>query len=191
MKLDILLFGGRGSKSNSKSVGSIGGGESDAIFDYTTSKYVDINNNLRNGGNGGENSDIVKNIDSAINKSTIKSGTTLYRGTSTEALGLNKSVRDLSADDIKSLVGKNIADKAYVSTSLKKNVADNFAGRSNNVDGKVNMIITTKGNKRGLEVGSNSNFGNKEKEIILPRGASLKVTKAQKRTGQLYVYLEY
>lgn len=198
MKLDIQLFGGRGASSSkrtktNKASGGLTDSEKEAIFDYTTSRYQSINESLRSGGSGNtkEDKEIVKELDKAINKSELKNGATLYRGSSVESVGLEKHVRNLTTQDVKSLVGKEITNKAYTSTTTSKQVSERFSGRSEKYDGTVNWVITAKGRKKGLDVGKNSNFGDKEKEVILPRNAKLKITKATKRAGTLTVYAEY
>lgn len=129
-------------------------------------------------------------LDSAIGKSHLAGGQTLYRGSSPEALGINKSVKNMSAADLKGLIGKTITDKAYMSTSTSKKSANIFAGRGDS-SGSVIFRIKTTGKRKGLSVGSNSNFGNKESEVILPKNASLKITGVRRSLGKIYVEATY
>lgn len=178
-------------KATSGGGGSISKTESDAVFDYTTSRYEKINGSLRSGGKmSAKDSATAKSLDSAIGKSNLKAGTTLYRGTSPEAMGISKSIKSMSSKDVKSLVGKTITDKAYVSTSKSKDAANVFSGRGKN-SGSVIVTIKTKGSKKGLDVGGNSNFGSKESEVIIPRNAKMKITSARRSLNKLYVEVEY
>lgn len=166
--------------------------ETDSIFDYTTSRYVQINSALRQGDAlAAKDRPVAANLDSAIEKSTLPAGTTLYRGSSLEALGLEGSIKNMSASDVSALVGKKITDKAYVSTSKDSAVASRFSGQSMATKGNVEFVINTKKRAKGLDVGSNSNFGGKEAEVILPRGAQFTVTAAKRRLNKLTVYVDY
>lgn len=186
-------MGGRGAKS-SKVTGarSLSNTEQNAIFEYTTSRYQQINGNLRDGKKISKNDQkIIESLDSAANKSTIPKGTELYRGTTAEALGIHKDIQNMTANDVKQLIGQTIQDKAYTSTSRNKESAKNFAGRGSKVNGNVNLVITTKSNTKGIDVKNNSNFGGKEQEVILPRNAKLTITGAKRKLGNLTVYAEY
>lgn len=184
-KLSSKTKGKSGSKNISKE------DMDNAVFEYTTSRYQTINKNLRNEKSlTKKDTKLVNDLDSAIDNSSIPSGTVLYRGTSPEALGIKTNINKMTSADVKSLVGTTFTDKAYMSTSKSKAAASNFSGRGD-YSGKVNFIITTKGNKKGLDVGSNSNFGKKEKEVILPRNTKLKITKASRTANILTVHLEY
>lgn len=163
-----------------------------AVFEYTTSRYMDINGGLRDGKVlNKSNRDIANKLDYAINNSTIKDGTTLYRGTTLESLGLSGSVKNLKVSDLKNLEGKTITDNAFMSTSTSQKSASIFSGRSMNTSGNVEFVINVNGNKKGLNVGKNSNFGDKENEVLLPRNANLKVTKVKRRLNKLTVYVDY
>jgi len=177
--------------SGEKENNNISSIEKDSIFEYTTSKYEQINYALRNGKSlGSKNESIVKNLDSAIEKSKLASGTKLYRGTSPEALGIDKDIKKMSAEDVKALIGKTISDNAYTSTSTEEKSASIFAGRGEK-RGNVKIVYTTKGKKKGLTVGGNSNFGERENEVILPRNAKCKIVNAKRMLNTLTVYVEY
>lgn len=191
-------MGGRGSSSGKagsvnaeQKINNISSVERDSIFEYTTSKYEQINSALRNGKSlNNKNESIVKNLDSAIGKSELPSGTKLYRGTSPEALGIDKDIKKMSAEDVKALIGKTISDNAYTSTSTEEKSASIFAGRGEK-RGNVKIVYTTKGKKKGLTVGGNSNFGERENEVILPRNAKCKIVNAKRMLNTLTVYVEY
>lgn len=184
-------MGGRGGMSKIKSNTAMSGKEKDAIFTYTTSKYESINGKLR-GGSGMTQSEegIVGSMDTAIRRSKLSQDTILYRGTSPEALGIQKDIRKMNTSEVKNLVGKTLVDAAYTSTTKNKKVAQNFSGRGEH-SGKVSIVIAAKKGRSALNVGSNSNFGDKEQEVILPRNAKIKITKARRERGNLTIYAEY
>lgn len=187
-------MGGRGAMSSGgkhSASSELSKAEKNAVFVYTTSKYTSINGKLRKGKalNASEKN-TVANLDNAMKKSKLSKDTTLYRGTSPEGLGINKNIREMSAADVKSLIGKTIKDSSYTSTSKNQKAADNFSGRGD-YKGNVKIVITAKKGRKALDVGNNSNFGDREQEVILPRGANIKITGARRMLGNLTVYAEY
>ena len=164
--------------------------ERDAVFDYTTSRYLQLNSALRSGKKmSKQDQKLDKNLESAMKKSKLDAGTTLYRGTNPDELGLNKSVKSLSQSEIKNLVGKTITSDAYTSTAKTRKAAENHAGRK--LNGEVVIEYKNRTKRNGIDVGNNSNFGANEKEVILPKNAKFKITGAKRRLGALYVTVEW
>jgi len=132
--------------------------EKDALFEYTTSKYQDINGGLRNPPPKKEVQDTIKKMDSAMEKSRI-SEAELWRGASIPEV--NAAIKAGKG------AGFTFTDKGFTSTSTDRSAANNF----NREGGRMYRIV---GAKKGVNVSSNSNFG-KENEIILPRGATYRI----------------
>ena len=139
--------------------------EKDALFEYTTSKYLDINSGLRNPPPKKDVQDIIKKMDSAMEKSRINEQE-LWRGAAIPEV--NAAIKAGKA------AGFTFTEKGFSSTSTVRDTADNF----NREGGRMYRIV---GAKKGVNVSSNSNFG-KENEIILPRNATYRIKSVDKVT---------
>ena len=138
-----------------------------------------------------EDAEIVRDIDNAIKKSTLNSGMILYRGSSPSVIGLQTDVRKMTPKELKPLIGKEITDKAFMSTSKVEEKANVFSGRGTKASGNVMLVITVDGNQNGVDVGENSNFGGNEFEVILPRNSKLKITNIKRYINKLTVFADY
>ena len=96
----------------------------------------------------------------------------------------------MTAQEVKDLVGKNYTDKAFLSFSKEKSASNTFSGRGE-YKGNVEITLQTKGKRKGLDVGDNSNFGAGESEVILPRNANLKIVSAKRYLNKLSITVEY
>lgn len=137
--------------------------------------YQRINTNLRKGktelpgdAKNGWSSNDVANIDSALKSSRTDRDMTVFRG-------LKSDVNT----DFSKLVGYTITDKGYGSTSVTPGAA---------FSGDTIMSITVPKGSRGMYVQSLNNKN--EPEFILPRGYSLKITKAEKQGKVTHVVAE-
>ncbi|WP_081484486.1 ADP-ribosyltransferase [Candidatus Arthromitus sp. SFB-mouse] len=103
----------------------------------------------------------IKNIDSAIAKYNLEDDIIVYRGTE------RKYYEDLNEDDI-------IQEKVYYSTSLSKEVAEQFViDRKNPSDGILVEIRAPKGSNV-LYIGNNGSF-EFEQEMLIGRNTKYKV----------------
>lgn len=133
--------------------------ERNAIEDYTTDKFQKINGALRSGTDVPGESEIIKNLDAALDKAPKHTGTVFRTFTADESI-----VKQLQP-------GMVYSDKAYMSAS--KDVPS-FVGK-----GKVAMQIIS---KNGVDISALSPHGQAEKEVLFQRGAKFDVIKA--KTGK-------
>lgn len=106
------------------------------VYAYLEHTYEHINQALRK--LSGKNNDLVSALDTAFSVTNfhkkLKKPTTLYRGID------DKKMRDKWEKMGKTLVGKTVVDKGFVSTTSKLNVAEHFAGKQLGSKGG-NLII--------------------------------------------------
>lgn len=160
---------GKASEGWSKSLSS---DERDAIQSYTSSGYHEINESLRS---GGKKDPRVKDLDSAIGKSTIPEDVVVYRGG--------------AIDQRFAKAGSVVQDKAFVSTSLQSYYAESYGHRlptetrrkltEQGKEVAIWKINVKKGSKGAVLGKESSNLG--EGEVMLPRGSKFKVTKVERR----------
>lgn len=99
-------------------------------------------------------------IDSALATSELPSAVTVFRGFSGSTL----------PDDLSTLVGKTVSDKAYVSTSLHPGNSEDFSDNGMQVFAEIRL---PKGYNAAY-VAAVSKFPG-EKEVLIPRGRSFRV----------------
>jgi hypothetical protein len=134
------------------------------IRTYTGASYEPINKALRNPKTGAQESKspLIQKLDAAINRSSLKEDTIVYRGLSSLAsLGITAE----------NAVGTMIKDPAYMSTSLSDKLASNYAG----MEGSVLKITAPKGSK-GASMAKITRYP-KEHEVLFARGSGIKITK--------------
>lgn len=168
--------------------------ELNAVFDYTTSSYLQINSALRDDKKlNKHNQSVVTNIDSAMETSVLPEQT-LYRGTDYGLFGIEKEGRSQSSIEklLKSMVGTSFSDKAYVSTTKDESTARSFSGRgSGGSNGRVILEIKADEGSHGIDIGTNSNFGESESEVLLPRDSSFVITGVKKKGLYTVIQVEY
>ena len=147
----------------------------DEAFDlrtYTGQSFGPINTQLRD---GNANSPIVKSIDKAIGRASLKEDTYVYRGVKDlKSLGLSES----------NLTGAVIHDKAYMSTSVNRKVAETYADK-----GAVIRIKAPAGSK-GASVAGITRYP-KEQEVVFARNSKLKITGHERdASGRLVIHAE-
>jgi hypothetical protein len=147
------------------------------LSSYSGDDFLRVNKELRSGNSSDPS---VRHIESAISKSALSKGTTVYRGMTREA------ARQLfPGGEIKK--GETISDPAFLSTSKSQSEA-HLRGL-----GGVVLKIEAGENAKGLDMTEHSrNPG--EKEILLPRNAKLKVvglTEPKSPTDPVIVRLSY
>jgi hypothetical protein len=152
---------------------SLSADEHFAVRTYTGASYGPINAELRGG--KGDKSPIVKDLDKSLAKSPLKEATVVYRGV--------KDLKSLGLDE-HNLAGAVIKDRAYMSTSLNRKVAEKYAEK-----GAVIRIVAPKGAK-GASMSKVSRY-DKENEVLFARGSSLKITgHTRDAKGRLVIHAE-
>lgn len=132
--------------------------EKSALSSYSGDDFLRINSSLRSGKLSPDDQKQVERIDSAIQKSDLKPGTTLYRGLTKEA------AKKLLGDQINK--GAVFSDSSFASTSSDQWIA--------NVLGGVKLKIEVGNNCKGLDMSKHSN-NPQEKETLLPRNAKMQI----------------
>lgn len=181
LKMNLQLFGGRGSGS-----GKAGGGsnlnsaekyfysltedEKIAIVGAQTGMYS-LNPYVRDGKSGDsylENFD--KNLNSAINKYELKSDIVTYRG--------------VSVDEYFDVVFGGKVTDSYKSSSFDESVAKNFA---KNQGGSIIEYHISKGKGKGADVTGAP--GSSEKEFLLNKNVKYKKVEGTSDPNRIRVYL--
>ena len=138
--------------------------EKNALGAYKSFGYAKINGLLR--GNKVEDKEksekYVKDLDSALNKSEVKESITVYRG-----MNNIQGIRELGEKGI----GKEIKMPTYWSASPNEKTASQFSMALTTKTGAMFEIKLEDGQK-ALDLTA----GTKEKEVLLPRGQTYKIT---------------
>lgn len=137
-----------------------------ALDTYIGEDYKDVNKSLRDGKNPANHPGLVEHMDAAIAAAPpLPHDAVMYRGIGP---GLAKQLQP----------GATFEDKAYVSTSINRHVAENFAE-----DAMIEMHVP-KGTKAAAVDAMHPGQGDKsENEYILPRGSKFKVTGRRRGEG--------
>ncbi|MDD4449070.1 MAG: ADP-ribosyltransferase [Methanothrix sp.] len=145
-----------------------------SLLHYKEDGYSEIRSALS--GKSKMTSDIaehVKNIDSAIERSELPEGTTLYHGMGEREAAVFKN---FSEDQ---LVGKKFETTGYISSSLNKDVAHVYS------EGKAMLVISSKPGGKGVYYKDPDN----EDEVVLARGAKYKFDKVTESKGVRYYHV--
>ena len=167
---------------NGNWINSLTSAEGIAIYDYTGNGYKDINKGLREDTvKASDNTEIgkmVRDMDSAIEKSVLNDAIVVNRLGYAEAFGIKGKVTNRKRKD---LIGGEFIDKGYVSTSA--------GGKG--VMGEIPMKIKVPpGKGRGGYIGVQS-VHSSESEFLLKRSTKFRVTGvAQGKTGISYLEIE-
>jgi hypothetical protein len=132
--------------------------EKSALSSYSGDDFLRINTELRS---GKDSDPAVKRIDSAIEKSPLPAGQTLYRGMSREAAKQLFAGGNITK-------GMEIYDPAFSSTSKSPGVAKMIGM------GGVLLKIETGSGAKGLDMSPHSRNAH-EQEVLLPRNAKMRV----------------
>jgi 8-oxo-dGTP diphosphatase len=157
-----------------------------ALLKYQGTSFDNINTSLRyDGGKGLSESDkeTVKVLDKA---STDKTTDNLFRGLDSnfiKDIAQKFKISDWGdIDDVKSkVIGKEIKDKSFSSTSKSIDVAKDFA---RNKGAGMGIIMKIEGDKTGIDLANNLNNSKskKEKEFLIKRGSNFKVERLGRDT---------
>lgn len=140
--------------------------EDDAIYRYTGQLSTTINSLLRGKPTTDERdvSEITKNLESAINKTTLTKDTVLFRGAGFDAIGGDMAT-DILDGNFDKYIGATITDKGFMSTSL---------GANSKFSGDVTFQIKAPSGTKGRYV-ENETATLGEHEVILQRGTTIKI----------------
>jgi SPP1 gp7 family putative phage head morphogenesis protein len=158
-----------------------------AIQYYTGSWAGEVNGQLRRAGGDLEKVSAkarAKALDAAINASPAPTQLVVVRGTGSS--GLRKLIPgigrgdELTADQVKSLIGQEVSDEGYLSTSVGNIVFDKV----------VQWNITVPKGTPAAWVTKLSQYGEAEKEVLLGRETKMLITGARKANGKLIIDAE-
>lgn len=139
---------------------SLTANEMEAVTEYKRSRYLQINDELRDG----RVPDRAYSIDRAIDKATLPRAVIVFRAL------VDTGIINL----LDYLIGETIEDEAYSSTSLMRDVAENFArGGTDRRDAVVAEIELPAG-AHAAPVDLVAEFN--EYELLVPRAAEFVVT---------------
>jgi len=145
-----------------------------ALEDYSGVDFQNINSSLRGMEKATpENVQRIKTLTHTIDNASLPQDMTLYRGTTTNALG---DLKNLAPDE---LIGKSFVEKGFMSTSTKSSVGNAF---------KHDMQITINAAKgsHAMDIASVSNYAN-EAEVLFSAGQEMIITGAEKINGILHI----
>lgn len=138
-----------------------------AVNHYTANGYIEMNDCLRTGQSCTDEA-TVANEQLASAMRPLLRNTTVFRATNLERLGGAQHL-----DDLESLVGSEISDNGFSSTSLDPDVSSRF--------GDVAMQIEVPAGAQALFPGSLSNYPS-ELEMILPPETRFRVLEVVRNT---------
>jgi len=172
--------------------------EKESIDEYVGSSYDGINTALRN--DEVENyPDIkrnIKNIDSAMEKSTLPEDTVCSRGTDFRELsGLWGRRPDWYEEEehLKSIIGEDAVVKSYTSTTKGEETLQQYASKG------VEMIYDVKAGTHAIDIEevSGRNAAKEERELLLDRGIVIRPTRIEYTAdedgfieGKVRIYVE-
>jgi len=155
--------------------------EAEGLRRYTTAART-INDSLRVTPSGVELPleviNLIPDIDRLVAKAVVPENITVYRGVEAEVAAA------LFGDDLTKVVGAEIIDKAYMSTTAVKDWSAAFAKARSGESAVVLEIVVPKGSS-ALHVGSSieATFAG-ELEFLLPRGTRLRVVGVERNAAR-------
>ena len=152
--------------------------EKNALTWYTTNAFWAFNESLRNDKPNHPNR--MKSMDEAMAKSVLTEPITVWRGSTADLLGFKTTP---SMAELKSLVGGEFMDKAFVSSSAVK-------GQGSFTHKPIQYKITVPSGKgRGQWIKHISDIS-PENEFLLNRNSKFRVTKVEESGGKPLVHLQ-
>lgn len=172
---DVAEKAGRSRGKTIRSVSDLSQDQIDALVRYTGDDYENINRSLRGLEPATpENQVTIETLKSVLDNASLPHDMTLYRGTSTEALG---NLKKFSTED---LVGETFIEDAFMSTSTKSSVA------SGTFSGNMQITIEAPAGAHAMDISSISQYPD-ETEILFNAGQEMLITSAEMRNGILYI----
>lgn len=158
--------------------------EKEAILNYSTSKFANINGAIRAA--DGDISKIkdegiketAKEIESAINKFELQYKTIVYRG-----LGEVKNIEDWRKGDV-------ITEKSFTSTSIKKQKSEDFAEFGEDKEKRVVIRLAVPAKNKAVVMKYEELSEYDEYEVLLPVKTKYKINKIEKQEGYTYIEAE-
>lgn len=123
----------------------------------------------------------INSITDSIKKHTIPDGTRLYRRTDYEEFGelgiILKNLQEAdSKDEIIAFLKKQISDPELLECRQSHFLSTSLGNYVENIDGSIELIMTTTNNTRGISILEKSQFNGKEGlEILLQRDSLLTI----------------
>lgn len=191
-----------------KTSGNIRGGNgnlsplaTEAVDYYISGNGYNLQYALRTGGGiDSEDALLRRGLEEATSKPLGKE-MVLYRGVSAKAIfgedvkygylksGLVNGDTDADATTYLSqakrgIIGKTITDRGYMSTSKSASTGESFGGEQ-----PIVLRLTTKKRTKGIDLDSKRSIyknNTSEREVLLARGLSYKITKLYAKNGHIY-----
>lgn len=213
MKLNLQFFGGRGASLGKTLANSLSTNQENAIEAYISGDMMWINQYLRGRGDFGELSEnekeFIDDMDKALDYTLGEEK--LYRSVDITALSQNigNNAYDLIdylrwGDEVimtkdklskmkslaDSLIGKEITEKGYMSTTKDPRIADEFR----DFTGSENPIVIDFEKKKGLKGRDLKKFEiaeDPQKEVLLNRNVKYKITGFEVVDGQVRVKAKF
>lgn len=155
----------------------------EVLRDYTENGYRSMNKTLRDS-KGKRTNAQIRTMDEAMDRaSRVPNDITVVRNANMRQLGFDDNVRG----DPTSLIGRELVDHGYLSTSVGNRGASTLANikmKINVPKGSRGIYVSGNGGKKGP--GIISSYGGGENELILDRGSKLMI-KSAKRNGSKWV----
>lgn len=152
--------------------------EDDEIFDnvykYTGDYYGEVNNYLRTGkykqyekySDEEHAQEIIHDVDDSIKSFDLKSPITVYRASDSSLFGKSK----MTYEEMQSLIGKEFTDKAYLSTSMLKELPG-----EQTVGGSIDYKIQVPAGKGIGAYIAQFSENSQEREFLINRNSRYKV----------------
>lgn len=128
-------------------------------------------------------------LTNVIGKARLKEDTQVLRGasfdTAVQSTGLSK---DEILKDPDKLIGKTLTEKGFMSTTTDQHEADVYG--SGPSGGMIYHMTLPKGS-RAVDIHEIESDDDETNEIVVQRGAKLKVTKAEKSGNKVHIWCDY
>lgn len=152
--------------------------EKESIQLYTSYHYEDINRQLRKENVKEKYTVVIDSLDKSIDRFELNNNIEFHRGDDGGLIGYH------SVSEINSLIGNEITNKGFTSTSIGKPSSEHY----------IYFINTKKGKGIGAYIEKDSLY-HSEKEFLYARNSKFRINGAReisnKTGGKIYVYLEY
>lgn len=158
-----------------RSRGAFSADELEALREYKSSGYLDINDLLRGKSFRGPKAPVkksIKNIDTAIDNHQVGQDIVVRRA-------INKAPKELLDQFGDDLVGTTFQDNAFLSTTLRKDVASKWV----RTEGDIMLNMKVKADTPGLWMESGKGVL-RESELLLGRDVKWTVVKAYAKDGK-------
>lgn len=162
--------------------------QANSISDYQGSAYVDVNGSLRGEIDLNDNSDktkelrnnairrTIKDIDDSINNNQLKEDVVLWRGYTSE--------KKYTIEQVNRLIGTNMGDQAFKSTSILESEALKFLKYNTNDKTENYFLLKILAKKGTNAIYADEIRDRSEKEFILKRDAKFKVIEIKETSSK-------